>query len=256
MSHLHALANSLYKGLEATEATALTDRVMIIGLCSITVGETKRQLKDAIRTCYREKRKANWEKLLEEVMLSESKYGTPTMPLPFKKMSEPPLMNFNVVTAPYTGVAGVKPLVETGLDLSWDTDPWYSSLTDPMTHPVISRPMYNTPLVPQRQAAAPPNGAAMIQQPPPTPPPLPSSSVSSRSESGDDWDMPFNETIQATSPLRPGNTPKLQETAALQQQQQEAAAMQQLAAATGKVVSGFKLPPQVQGLTRNHFPLL
>jgi hypothetical protein len=166
-------------------------------------------------------------------MLSESKYGTPTMPLPFKKMSEPPLMNFNVVTAPYTGVAGVKPLVETGLDLSWDVDPWYSSLTDPMTHPVISRPMYNTPLVPQRQAIAPPNGAARFQQPPLPPPPplLPSSSASSRSESGDDWDMSFNstlnDTIQATSPLRSGNTPELQETAAVQQQQQEAAAMQQ-----------------------------
>jgi hypothetical protein len=97
---------------------------MIIGLCSMTVVETKRQLEDAIRTCYREKRKANWERLLEGVMLSESKDGTLAMPLSFKKMSEPLLMNFNVVTATYTGEAGVKPLVKTGLDLSWDSDPW------------------------------------------------------------------------------------------------------------------------------------
>jgi hypothetical protein len=40
MSTLHALAQSLYKGLEPTKAKALTDWVMVIGLSSMTIGET------------------------------------------------------------------------------------------------------------------------------------------------------------------------------------------------------------------------
>jgi hypothetical protein len=130
-----------------------------------------------------------------------------------------------------------------------------------MTHPVISRQMYNTRLVPQRQAVSSPNSAAMVQRPPPTPLPLPSSSASSRTESGDEWDMSFNsalnDTIQDMSQPRSGNTPELQETAALQQQ--EAAAIQQLVAATrsrmtptvtkyGRVVK----PPDRYSLTVHH----
>jgi hypothetical protein len=142
MSTLHALAQSLYKGLEPTEAKALTNRVMVISLCSMTIVETKHQLEETIRTCYREKRKLKWELLLEGVMPSESKHGTPAMPLPFKKLSEPTLMNFNVVTTPYQGVASVKPLVNTGLDLSWEPESTHNSLMDPLTNPVISRLLY------------------------------------------------------------------------------------------------------------------
>jgi hypothetical protein len=69
MYTLHALAQSLYKGLEPTESKALTDMVMVISLCSMTVGETKCQLEETIQTCHREKRKLKWELLLEGVML-------------------------------------------------------------------------------------------------------------------------------------------------------------------------------------------
>jgi hypothetical protein len=144
MSTLHALTQFLYKALEQTEAKALTDQVMVIGLCSMTIGETKHQLEETIRACHRDKRKINLETLHEGVMLSESKHGTPAMPFPFKKLSKPTLMNFNVVTTPYQGVAGVRPLVNTGLDLSWEPDSIYESLTQPLMNPVISRPLYSS----------------------------------------------------------------------------------------------------------------
>jgi hypothetical protein len=91
-------------------------------------------------------------------MLSELKHGTPAMPLPFKKLSEPMLMHFNIVTTPYQGVASVKPLVNTGLDLSWEPDSVYKILMDPLTNPVISRPLYSG------NAARPPP-EVMAQQP-------------------------------------------------------------------------------------------
>jgi hypothetical protein len=42
MFTLHALAQSL----KPTKSKALTDRVMVIGLCSMTVGETKSKLEE------------------------------------------------------------------------------------------------------------------------------------------------------------------------------------------------------------------
>jgi hypothetical protein len=118
------------------------------------------------------------------------------------------LINYNEVTAPYTGVTGVKPLIETVLDLSWDSDPWNSTLTDLMTHPVISRPLYDRALAATQQEAAPRKGAAAFLQPSP----LPSSSASSRTVSEEESEMSFNSTtndsIQATSPPRSGDTPE------------------------------------------------
>lgn len=103
-------------------------------------------------------------------MLSESKHGTPAMPLPFKKLSEPTLMNFNVVTTPYQGVASVKPLVNTGLDLSWEPDSVYNSLMDPLTNPVISRPLYSgTVARPPPEVMAQQPGANLQLQPQPLP---------------------------------------------------------------------------------------
>jgi hypothetical protein len=87
--------------------------------------------------------------------------------LPFKKLSEPTLMNFNVVTTPYQGVASVRPLVNTGLDLSWEPDSIYESLMQPLMNPVISRPLYSGPVNrPQVEVAAHrPQVKAVAQQP-------------------------------------------------------------------------------------------
>lgn len=152
-------------------------------------------------------------------MLSESKHGTPAMPLPFKKLSEPTLMNFNVVTTPFQGVAGVRPLVNTGLDLSWEPDSIYESLTQPLTNPVISRPLYSgTVNRPRNEVLAnQPQVGAMAQQPvanPPPPQPLqpsygadrpPSNGADprSRSESGDESsDASYSSTMDLNDTVR------------------------------------------------------
>jgi hypothetical protein len=88
---------------------------------------------------------------LKGVMLSESKHRTLAMLLQFKRLSKLTLMNFNVMTTPMTGLGCVKPLVNTGLDFSWEPDSVYNSLRDPMTQPVISRPLYDGPVFMLRQ---------------------------------------------------------------------------------------------------------
>jgi hypothetical protein len=106
VNKLKALAETMYRDLEGPEKVLHIERVLINGLLSLTMGETKRELERALILKKRRQEKVHWDRVYEAVLAAEEEYGPPTEVLYYRTSSEQPILNFNVshkvVTKPAT----------------------------------------------------------------------------------------------------------------------------------------------------------
>jgi hypothetical protein len=134
MSNLKALADRLYSDYDLKEKEVNVERIKMHGLLCFTSGETRKQLKEALSTCKRNKEKPEWEELFEGVLLTEERYGMPKTELKFQNIAENSVFCFNVDTR--IGYSP-EPLVNTGLGIS------YTNKRKANEKPDTSRPPLN-----------------------------------------------------------------------------------------------------------------
>jgi len=143
MSHLLALAQTLYKKYSPDQKAPLVEKLMVTGLLNFTTGQTRLELQSALENCRRDNRTVSWEKLLEGVTRSESIHGLPLTPLGIATPMQQQIMTFNVNTRPRTGLGTVGQPVNTGLDYSWNQSTGFDSMfqmpsyTSPPPQPAV-----------------------------------------------------------------------------------------------------------------------
>jgi hypothetical protein len=71
---------------------------MFNGLWCFTAGETRRELEESLRTYANKKKKPVWEEIYEGTLLSEERYGKPTMELVYASANDRTVSCFNVDT--------------------------------------------------------------------------------------------------------------------------------------------------------------
>jgi len=83
MNELHAIATAFYTDQEPSQATALINRFMIMGLYHFTTGTTKQTLSSSIDYAQTYNKTLDWKTLLESATYSERLHGLPQQPLLF-----------------------------------------------------------------------------------------------------------------------------------------------------------------------------
>jgi hypothetical protein len=105
----------MYRELDKAEIALQIEKVLINRLFSLTTGETKRKLQEALVLKKKRQERIVWAKLYQAVLASEERHGLPNEVLYFRTSSEMPILNFNVNHRINTALATIGPLVHTGL---------------------------------------------------------------------------------------------------------------------------------------------
>jgi hypothetical protein len=92
----------------------MIDRIMFNGLWCFTAGETRRELEESLRTYANQKKKPVWEEIYEGTLLSEERYGKPTIELAYASANDKTVSCFNVDTRIGYVPDNVLPLVNSG----------------------------------------------------------------------------------------------------------------------------------------------
>jgi hypothetical protein len=114
MNTLEASAERLYRDFDEVEEKVMIDRIMFNGLWCFTAGETRRELEESLRTYANQKKKPVWEEIYEGTLLSEERYGKPTMELTYANANDRTVSCFNVDTRVGYVPHNVLPLVNSG----------------------------------------------------------------------------------------------------------------------------------------------
>jgi hypothetical protein len=114
MNTLAASAERLYRDYDEVEKKVMIDRIMFNGLWCFTAGETRRELEESLRTYTNQKKKPVWEEIYEGTLLSEERYGKPTMELAYASANDRTVSCFNVDTRVGYVPDNVLPLVSSG----------------------------------------------------------------------------------------------------------------------------------------------
>jgi hypothetical protein len=96
MSHLKALAETMYAHQNINEREASVNRIMMDGLINFTMGNTREEVLGTIEYTKSERKPINWVKILAAVVVAENVHGMPTEPLRFNQSIKPIQRIYNV----------------------------------------------------------------------------------------------------------------------------------------------------------------
>ena len=96
MSHLKALAETMYAHQNENDRKASVNRLMMDGLINFTMGNTREEVLGTIEYTKSERKPINWVKILAAVVVAENVHGLPTEPLRFNQSIKPIQRIYNV----------------------------------------------------------------------------------------------------------------------------------------------------------------
>ena len=89
MSHLKALAETMYAHQNQHERQASVNRLMMDGLINFTMGNTREEVLGTMEYTKSNKKSIDWVKMLTAVVVAENVHGLPTEALQFNQSIKP-----------------------------------------------------------------------------------------------------------------------------------------------------------------------